>query len=222
MNKKTKELNKQNNLLDKKISNDNQPIFTDMICYLRSSNLTDYDIEVIRRDLSEMVISAQERGESISDVIGGNFKEFCDEVIASVPPKTKLQKIIDFLDVCCWVLSILFAINIIISKDTILMIEDLFRSKPIDFSLSVSIGNAILVVIILLFSYTFVYTICKNSFIKEIKYKKTAIFISLTIIMGLLVFVVTLGKETLFTVNLWIACMTTIILFVAHKFLNRI
>lgn len=64
MNSKTKKLNKQNNILDRQISKENQSIFTDMICYLRGSNISEYDIEVVRQDLTEMVLSAQKRGES--------------------------------------------------------------------------------------------------------------------------------------------------------------
>lgn len=64
MNSKTKKLNKQNNILDRQISKKNQSIFTDMICYLRGSNISEYDIEVVRQDLTEMVLSAQKRGES--------------------------------------------------------------------------------------------------------------------------------------------------------------
>ena len=63
MNKKARKLNKENNRLDELIKEENQEIFTNMICYLRGSDLSDYNIEVVRNDLTEMVLSAQERGE---------------------------------------------------------------------------------------------------------------------------------------------------------------
>ena len=56
MNKETRLLNKENNILDSKIKEENQATFTDMICYLRSSNLSAYNIEVVRNDLTEMIL----------------------------------------------------------------------------------------------------------------------------------------------------------------------
>lgn len=162
MNKKTKKLNEQNNILDEKINKDNQKVFTDMICYLRGSNMTDYDIEVVRHDLTEMVLSAQQRGESIDAVIGNDYKEFCDEVIANIPSKTKLQKVVDYLDICCWGLSILFAI------------------------------------------------------------KKTIGFVVGAILMASFLLIAWLGKGTLFTVNFFVACILIVILFIGHKFLEKI
>ena len=45
MHQKRKELNRENNALDKKICAENQGVFTDMICYLRGSSLSAYDQE---------------------------------------------------------------------------------------------------------------------------------------------------------------------------------
>lgn len=222
MNKKVKELNEQNNILDEQISIDNQKIFTDMICYLRGSNLTDYDIEVVRHDLTEMVLSAQQRGESIDAVIGKDYQEFCDEVIASIPPKTNLQKFIDNLNIFCWALSILFAINIVISGDTISIIENLVSRKHVDFSLSVSTGSAISIVLIFILANFVVNLITKKSFSVEVKYKKIVGFvIGASLITGILL-IAWLGKGTLFTVNYFAACIVTVILFVGHKLLEQI
>ena len=73
---KIKELNKKNNLLDKEILEENQEIFTDIICYIRSADLSDYDVEVVRRDLTEMIIEAQERGEKVTSLFSGDYKEY--------------------------------------------------------------------------------------------------------------------------------------------------
>ena len=43
MYQKRKELNRENNTLDKQIFAENQGVFTDMICYLRGSSLSAYD-----------------------------------------------------------------------------------------------------------------------------------------------------------------------------------
>lgn len=63
MNRKTKELNRSNNALDQQISPENREAFTDMICYLRGAKISAYHQELVRYDLTEMVLSAQQRGE---------------------------------------------------------------------------------------------------------------------------------------------------------------
>lgn len=44
-----------------------------MICYIRCADISDYNQELVRRDLIEMVLSAQKRGESLNNLIGGDF-----------------------------------------------------------------------------------------------------------------------------------------------------
>jgi len=78
-----------------------------MICYLRSSNISNYDLEIVRQDLLEMVLSAQKRGENIQSVISGEYKSFCDDIITNLPSKTIKQKIIDYCNIVCCGLSVL-------------------------------------------------------------------------------------------------------------------
>lgn len=93
MNKKTRELNRINNELDRQLNAENNKALTDIICYLRVANISACNQEIIRQDLLEMVLSAQERGENIQAVIGGDYKAFCDNVIASLPPQNRKEKI---------------------------------------------------------------------------------------------------------------------------------
>jgi DNA-binding ferritin-like protein (Dps family) len=53
------------------------------LLYIRSANISVLSQEMVRRDLSEIILSAQSRGEKITDVISGDLKEFCDEVISN-------------------------------------------------------------------------------------------------------------------------------------------
>ena len=102
MNKKAKKLNQQNNCLDRRILPENQEIFTNMICYLRGADISDYEIERVRQDLTEMVLSAQKRGEPITALFDGDYKQFCDDVIEALPPRTRWEKALDALDTMCW------------------------------------------------------------------------------------------------------------------------
>ncbi len=220
MNRKVKELNRENNRLDEEIWEENQEIFTDMICYLRGSELSEYNIEVVRHDLTEMVIAAQERGEDIEKVIGGDYQNFCDEVIATFPKKTVKQKLISSLDMICLGLAILSVINILISKDTIRMIQYFIAGKDIDFNIAVSLGTVFSAVFIISLAYMMVKIIMKNAFRKDLKHKKIVDFIASAVYGIILIAIAWVGRNTLFTVNIFAAIAVTVALFAGHKILE--
>lgn len=223
MNKKVKELNDLNNRLDAQINEENQEIFTDMICYLRGANISDYDQELVRRDLTEMVLSAQSRGENIHTVIGGDFKLFCDNVIANLPPKTAKEKLTDFFDIVCYCLSILGGIAIITAKETIAFIAALLTGNPLNFNISVSTGAVISMVAILAVSVFIVEAIMKNSFqITKIKNRGVKCFFIAGGIMAVFLLIAWLGKRVLFTLNIFVALAIVFCLYLAHKFLAQI
>lgn len=117
-----------NNELDKKQSEENNAVMTDIVCYLRVSNISEHDQEVVRHDLLEMVLSAQERNEDIRTVFGEDYKSFCDEIIAVFPQKNKKAKILDCIDMIISCTAIIGAIDIIISKETIELIITSYRT----------------------------------------------------------------------------------------------
>ncbi len=219
MNKKAKELNRINNKLDKQISEENQQAFTDMICYIRGANRSDYNQEVARQDLTEMVLSAQKRGENISSVIGDDYKDFCDNVIANLPHKTQKQRVIEFFDIICLGLSILVTINIVTANETITLIRNLLKGNPLSYNISFSIGSIISNVIIIIISVAIYEYITKKSF----QYKITFLKSFATVLGFLLVFLMIahFGKQTLFTTNIFIACGAVLVLYVIHKILDQ-
>lgn len=220
MNSRRKKLNQINNCLDEQILDENQKVFTDMICYLRGSRISEYDVEVVRRDLTEMVLSAQKRGENIGSVIGGeDYKGFCDEVIASLPPKTVKQRFVDVLDIICCCVSILLVINIVFSSDTILIIQNLINRKPVDFNISFSFGNAASIVVIIAIACITVNVIMKNAFC-DLLLSKKVVFGVVVVLIILFAAIAWLGKTTLFSVNIFIICILAAVLFTMHKVLE--
>lgn len=219
MNKKAKELNRINNKLDKQISEENQQAFTDMICYIRGANISDYNQEVVRQDLTEMVLSAQKRGENISSVIGDDYKDFCDNVIANLPHKTQKQRVIEFFDIICLGLSILVTINIVTANETITLIRNLIKGNLLNYNISFSMGSIISNVIIIIISVAIFEYITKKSF----QYKITFLKSFATVLGFLLVFLMIahFGKQTLFTTNIFIACGAVLVLYVIHKILDQ-
>ena len=51
-----------------------------MICYLGVSGISKYNQELVRADLIEMILDAQDRGENIQQVMGKNYKQICDDI----------------------------------------------------------------------------------------------------------------------------------------------
>ncbi|BAK99120.1 hypothetical protein OBV_19220 [Oscillibacter valericigenes Sjm18-20] len=224
MNKKAKELNRINNSLDKQISSENKEAFTDMICYLRGANISAYDQEVVRQDLTEMVLSAQQRGETICSVIGEDYKAFCDNIIASLPPETARQKVIDFFDILCWALSILGAINIVMADETIHLIHDLITGRPLGFRIPISLGSVISAGFIIVAAIVIVEIFMKKSF--EIGKRKQTDRLNAVLIssgfMVVLLLIAWFGRATLFTVNIFIACAAVLALYIIHKILANV
>lgn len=88
-------LRRENNELEKKLTKGNSDLITRMYFYLLSSRLKETEVEIIRKDLTGMALEAQERGESFEDMIGGEYKQFCEDLIANGRRKTPAVKILE-------------------------------------------------------------------------------------------------------------------------------
>lgn len=223
MNKQTKELYRINNELDKQVNDENNEASTAMVCYLRGANISEYNQEIIRQDLLEMILSAQKRGEGIQTVVGENYKVFCDDIIFSIPPQSIKEKLLEFLDIVCYVLSFLGAINIIVSAETIVIIRNFITGKPLIFNISFSVGNIISSCIIIVAAFIIVEIITRNAFKtgKNKNVNNIKVFFLGVGIMAVFKSIHWLGRATLFTVNIFIACAVTIALYIVHWILAR-
>lgn len=224
MDKKTKNLNQMNNELDKRLSEENNSVMTEIVCYLRGANISEHDQEVVRHDLLEMVLSAQERNEDIKTVFGEDFKSFCDEIIAALPPKSIKDRILDYIDTILLSTSILGALNIIISKETIDLFRNIFTRQPLNFSISITIGSLLSYLIILVSAFLIVQFICKNSFKPPLQSKALRFFAGAAAGVGIVAvfrLIMHFGRRTLFTVNIFAACLLTLLLFFAHVLLEK-
>ena len=110
MNRKTKKLLQENNLLEGQLTPENNRTMTDLIVYLRASNTTAYQQECVRRDITEMVLEGQRRGETMEAVIGEDYKAFCDAVLSEVPKRTAGQRILSALGCGCLYVDVLAVI----------------------------------------------------------------------------------------------------------------
>ena len=221
MNKETRLLNKENNILDSKIKEENQAIFTDMICYLRSSNLSAYNIEVVRNDLTEMILSAQERGENINDVVGDDYKDFCNSIIDTFPPKTISEKISEFTDTLSFSLAILLFINMLLSRDYINLIAGLISGKNVTYSIPVTPGILIQIIAIITFATFLVHVITKNS-LSLSESKEKLIIIIACIILSIALALSFMLRTAMFNIHALVLIGLIILFSLIHIIISRV
>ena len=111
---RTKQLMRENNAFERALSQEFNQVLTDMVVYLRSAPVSEYNQELVRRDIGRMFLDAQRRGDSPADVIGEDYRQFCDQVLAEVPRLTVRERVLDGLStslVCLGVWGVIWLFN---------------------------------------------------------------------------------------------------------------
>ena len=111
---RTKQLMRENNAFERALSPEFNQVLTDMVVYLRSAPVSEYNQELVRRDIGRMFLDAQRRGDSPADVIGEDYRQFCDQVLAEVPRLTVREWVLDSLStslVCLGVWGVIWLVN---------------------------------------------------------------------------------------------------------------
>ena len=63
MSRRVKEMLKENNELQEQLSDDGKKVLTDIVVYLRGVPVSMYEQERVRRDITQMLIDGEKRGE---------------------------------------------------------------------------------------------------------------------------------------------------------------
>lgn len=169
MNKACKELMKKNNEREKEIFKENDETYTNMIVYLRCADMTQYNQELVREDIIEMILDGQQRGDNIEQVMGNRYQEICDEIIDAMPKRTMKEKVISILTMslsCLWILGAIY-----IAKQ--LLTALLTGASMLNFTLT--IGQIVSGALIILAANIIVVYVCKTAF-KEKKGNKVITF----------------------------------------------
>ncbi len=168
MNKECRELRKKNNEREMAILKENDEIYTDMVVYLRGADINQYNQELVREDIIELIIDGQQRGDDISKVMGGRYKEVCDEIIEVMPKRTRKEKVMDCVTTslsCIWILGGNYLVQQFVS---------VLINGTSDFNFTFTIGNLISSAVIILAANVIVEYICKTA-LRE-KKKRNKIF----------------------------------------------
>ena len=211
MNKLTRKLRDENNELEKQLSEEANAVLTDIVVYIRCANISEFNQERVRRDIDEMLLEGERRGQSVDDIIGGDYKTFCDSVISEVPQLTAAQKTMTVVSYAVMAIGIMLAIWTVFAP-----IRGLTQGG-VWYMVNIGTVDIIEGVAVIAASFYIVDYICKNSF----KPKKTLFFVGLAvIIVAFAAALVFIPKVTLLKMNIGVSVLVLAVLAAVYFALN--
>lgn len=214
MSKRTKQLLKENNELEKQINSTNTEILTDIIVYIRSANISVYKQEVVRRDIIQMIIDGENRGSSAADVIGGDYKNFCDSILNEIPKLSVKEKVLSSLRDTGLSIIVLTLIWLCFNVIDILMGAN---SWPY---VTITLGNIISGMLIICTAFGLFTIFSKNSFNKDFLRSKK-MFLILFSIVTICICANTFLNYKLFKIHMFIAVIGIMVLFIVYKIIDN-
>lgn len=211
MNKLTRQLRDENNELEKQLSVETNEILTDIVVYIRCANISEYEQERVRRDIYDMLLEGERRGQSVSDIIGDDYKAFCDSVISEVPQLTAAQKVLTVVSYAVMAMGIMLAIWTVLAP---------FRSLANNgawYIVSVGTEELIQGFAVIVTSFFVVGYICKNSF----KPRKALFFLGLAAIIAVCIAAdILVPSVTLVQMHIGVSVLVLAVLAVVYFIIN--
>lgn len=72
----------------KQLKNDYSEVYDQIVVYVKTTLIDEWDAEEILSDILLILLDAQERGDSTTKVLGPNYKYFCDQMMAPFKSNT--------------------------------------------------------------------------------------------------------------------------------------
>lgn len=219
MNIKTKKLLKENNKFEKNLSKESNEILTDIVVYLRGSAISVYHQEEVRRDISQMLFDGEKRNESVRDIIGEDYKSFCDEIVKSFPPRSKKERFLEWLSTILQSSSILSLIWLCSSTLTAILGKNSTFSI---YKLPLTLGQIITGIFIIFFSVSILGYFCKTAFDKSKEINNVKSFFIAWLILFIISCIFLLINYFLKTVLFYIPFYIGIIIIIVSYALSKI
>jgi DNA-binding ferritin-like protein (Dps family) len=172
----------------------NRETYTNILFYISTHNLKDDELYGIEMDIIVMALNAQQRGDSLSDIIGENPKEFCNQIIAESKKKSTFTKFKDIV------------VNLFLAIDIYIVIVFLVNALIDINQLTVFTLGHLIFVIITFFEFEFLFHyLKKEAIITKHRFNYTTVgFLGLIIIIISAVLLVNFYNIKLFEINLWL------------------
>lgn len=213
MNKATKQLLEENNQKEKNLSPEGQKVLTDIVAYLRGTSVPIEEQELVRRDITEMLLEGEQRDQSAQEVIGTDYQAFCDEILAELPKRSAGQRAVYGLSVVSLSAAVLVAIWLGFSLFTAVI------QGPFTLWLPVKLGQLLGGALIIAFSYGLVEYVCRTSFEDRSPTKVQVIGIFVGMVLFFLICM--LLRQTLFNLHAGVAVVLIAVLFLIYKVTDR-
>ena len=94
MTRQTQLLQDENERSSDQLSRPTDQVFRQITQYIRTAPINGYQQECIRRDILQMLLDADTQGRTAEDVLGADYRAFCDSVIAEAPPLTSRERLL--------------------------------------------------------------------------------------------------------------------------------
>ena len=212
---KIRELRKENNRLDEKLNKEYQEVLTDMIVYIRGSKINEYNQELVYQDLVTMMLDAQERKQGVKDLIGEDYKEFCDNILSEIPEETKEEKYIAKIRNGLLYFSVIFSIFLLMKIKDMIVGKITFKEVPITLGELIS-GFLLIVIAIIIVEY-----VAKSSFKIENKKEKFINFLVLWVIFMSVIAVQVFIKGVIITLPLIIYISVLLLALIVYGLLDK-
>ena len=192
MNKATKQLLEDNNRREKQLSPENQKVLTDIVAYLRGSSAPTLRQEQVRRDITDMLLEGEARGQSAQTIIGTDYQAFCDVSLSA---------------------AVLLAIWLGFGLFNALVLG------PFTLWLPVKLGQLLGGALIMAFSYGLVEYVCRTSFEDRSPTKVQVVGIFVGMVVFFLICM--LLRQTLFSLHAGVAAALAVVLYLIYKVTDR-
>lgn len=193
---------KENYENSKSLTKENDAVYTDIVCYIRGSSMEEVKQEEIISDILEMLLRGQGENKNINEIIGNDYKEFCDSIIeASGSKKSMKSELGGFARLAGYCFLFMLTLDFI----TTYLPMAINKKQFID-NYSITLNNILVPIIIIVASYAIVMYITKNSFkLSKTRFSKLQNFIFgavvAAIFLGIGFLGVLAGKVVLFKIS---------------------
>lgn len=187
-------LRNENLRFSENLTDRNNKIFTDIVIYLRVSNLNEESQEEIISDILRMFLDCQENDKPIENMIGQDYKQFTDNIILAMNPKVSIMnKVKEYSKIAIMGFCILLTIDFIFEYLP-KMIKEGFN---LNYQYPIELGTIIKYIIIMIVACAIFDYIGKNSFeLSKKHFSKLSKFIIGAVFAAFSIFLALLPKLT--------------------------
>lgn len=213
MSRRVKEMLKENNELEQQLSDEGRKVLTDIVVYLRGVPVSMYEQEKVRRDIIQMLIDGEKRETSAREVIGEDYREFCDSIVAEIPHMSRKEKVLVFIR------DTLPALIVLLVIWCAGRLAEVLAGVLPSFNCPVTLGNLVGGILLLAGAEGLITLLTKYAFESSRSFNKKWGSV-LVIVFIAAVFANYLITYKVFRIHLGLAVVLTLAIFVAYRILD--